>query len=600
MASRATGLGEQKTMNKHLVFDGKTAPESWPSVSLCMIVKNEAETLTDCLQSVGDFATEIIIVDTGSTDCTVEIARQFGARVEHFAWIDDFAAARNESFKYAASDWIFWMDADDRLSPDNLIRLKQALVSGQADVYACPIDSNTAQHLQARATAYHFRLFRNHVSLRFQYPLHEDMDFAAAPRPITVAYTNAVITHVGYGLGDDIFKAKTRRNLEIVKSALARHPDNIRWHYYQGVSLSILNDYNGAIKVFENILTRPRSELVALNDINLYYGHLALVYAYHRSKQPAQAEKALQKTFNRYPQRHHLAVTAAMFFLDRDDPQTALVWLEKAAALPPEAVTEPGQRWLPGTQPEYAGLTHLLLGDLASAQPAYLAMKQMTGPVVATTQQINRAKKLFKTGQYRQVIDQLLPVAAGQPEVLRIVAQAEYRQQLWHEAAIHLAQAIGLSRARPGELVTLAAAWILKTGGTTSAKNLCRLALSQNQQDAAARDFLEIIEHSSENPWLLLGNIVTSLLNGQQTAAAQAQLKRLSTLFNLPPGELLRQHGMRHIHQKEHGRAMETFALLIDMHPADAAAYKSLAVALNGLGKQAEAMAAWQAARQLE
>jgi len=587
-------------MSKQLVFDGTTEPKTWPSVSLCMIVKNEAETLADCLRSVGDLPAEIIIVDTGSTDRTVEIAREFGARVEHFDWIDDFAAARNESFNYATSDWIFWMDADDRLSPDNLIRLKQTLVSGQADVYACPIDSNTAQHLQARATAYHFRLFRNYLGLRFKYPLHEDMDFAAAIRPVTTAYTNAVITHVGYGLGDDVFKAKTKRNLQIVQKALARRPNSIRWLYYQGVSLSILHDYAGAIKAFESVLARAPAEQAELNDIHLYYGHLALVYAYHRSKQEDTAEQALHNALQRYPQRHHLAVAAGMFYLDRDDPHTALTWLEKAASLPPEPVTESGQRWLPGTQQEYTGLTRLLLGKLKSAQAEYQAMAQITGPITEISSQIRQAEKLLAAGEERQVIDQLLPVAEGHPDALRLLARAEYRQQQWHEAAIHLAQAIGSSEPRPGELITLAAAWILKTGQTNGAMNLGRLALSQNSQDQAARKLLEIIEQSSKNPWFLLGNVVTNLLNGQQVAAGQAQLKQLSVLFNLPPDELLRQHGLRQVNQKAWGRAVETFALLIDRRPTDTAAYKSLAVALHKLGNKAEAEAAWQLAQQLE
>jgi len=91
----------------HLSFADNAAPLSWPAVSLCMIVKNEEDNLADCLTSVGDFVSEIIVVDTGSTDRTVQIAQLMGARVIHFSWIDDFAAARNQSLKYAAGDWIF-------------------------------------------------------------------------------------------------------------------------------------------------------------------------------------------------------------------------------------------------------------------------------------------------------------------------------------------------------------------------------------------------------------------------------------------------------------------------------------------------------------
>lgn len=92
-----------------------------------MIVKNEEKYLDDCLKSVKGAVQQIVIIDTGSTDGTVEIAKKYKADVHHFKWIDDFSAARNESIKYASGDWILWMDADERLKPDSVSRLKKLL-----------------------------------------------------------------------------------------------------------------------------------------------------------------------------------------------------------------------------------------------------------------------------------------------------------------------------------------------------------------------------------------------------------------------------------------------------------------------------------------
>src|SRR5579872_6223363 len=86
-----------------------------PSIGACMIVKNEQENLARCLGSLRGAVDDIVVVDTGSTDRTIEIALEFGARVFHFDWIDDFAAARNESLCYATTDWVIWMDGDDEL-----------------------------------------------------------------------------------------------------------------------------------------------------------------------------------------------------------------------------------------------------------------------------------------------------------------------------------------------------------------------------------------------------------------------------------------------------------------------------------------------------
>src|SRR5436305_12332456 len=86
-----------------------------PSISACLIVRNEQDNLPRCLNSLRGVVDDLIVVDTGSTDGTVEIAEQFGARVFHFPWCDDFAAARNESLSHVESDWIMWIDADDEL-----------------------------------------------------------------------------------------------------------------------------------------------------------------------------------------------------------------------------------------------------------------------------------------------------------------------------------------------------------------------------------------------------------------------------------------------------------------------------------------------------
>ncbi|MCL6593037.1 MAG: glycosyltransferase [Alicyclobacillus sp.] len=101
-------------------------------ISLCMIVKDAADTLERCLLSVDGVADEVVVVDTGSTDDSREIARRYGARVEEFAWVDDFAAARNFAFAQATMDYVFWLDADDVVSREDrqaMLDLKRTLAA---------------------------------------------------------------------------------------------------------------------------------------------------------------------------------------------------------------------------------------------------------------------------------------------------------------------------------------------------------------------------------------------------------------------------------------------------------------------------------------
>ena len=94
-----------------------------------MIVRDEQDHLAKCLESVRELFEEIVIVDTGSADRTKEIAREFGAKVFDFVWIDDFAAARNEALSHATCDYAFWLDADDVVGPAEREKL-EALFSG--------------------------------------------------------------------------------------------------------------------------------------------------------------------------------------------------------------------------------------------------------------------------------------------------------------------------------------------------------------------------------------------------------------------------------------------------------------------------------------
>ena len=115
------------------------------SLSLCMIVKDEAKTLWRCLNSVKSFISEIIIVDTGSKDETKEIASKFNSKIYDFKWINDFSAARNFAFSKATSDYIMWLDGDDYINDDNILKIK-LLLENMDDCY----DYVSAEYILAR------------------------------------------------------------------------------------------------------------------------------------------------------------------------------------------------------------------------------------------------------------------------------------------------------------------------------------------------------------------------------------------------------------------------------------------------------------------
>ncbi|HFB52376.1 MAG TPA: glycosyltransferase, partial [Anaerolineae bacterium] len=479
-----------------LEFDGAAAPDNLPPVSLCMIVKNEEDTLADCLRSVGDFPAEIIVVDTGSTDRTVEIAESFGAKVSRFDWIDDFAAARNAAIRRATGEWVFWMDADDRISPQNLARLKQALVSGKADVYSARIVSPNAQHRQSRSVAHHLRLFRNGLGLTFIYPLHEDLNLAAASRPLTVAYTNIEIEHVGYVLGDDLFKQKTRRNLRIIRKCLAEDPHSVRWHHHLGMSLAILGEQKPAISALEFVVAQGGR---GISEVEFYYAHLWLISLYSKTHRFDAAESLLRQAMKRFSRRQHLFIAAGMFYLDRDDPENARHWLEQAQQLPAESLDVQGQTWLPGTLDDYLGQAYLLLGDVSRARAQY---RRADGVSVVkesiTPGELHKLELTLARGNVSAVVERLASRANGQPFAHNLLAQAYHRRQEWSKAVAAQARAVATGTPTADDWRRLAAALILKTGKTGSAARVLEIAARQFFGDVALTDLLTFIRQNAD------------------------------------------------------------------------------------------------------
>ena len=153
-------------------------------LSVCMIVRNESQHLPKALSSVTGIASEIVVVDTGSTDDTVSIATAMGAKVLHFEWIDDFAAARNVAIEAATQPWILSLDADQMLASDSAgvlaTALKQTVCMAQVvtiDLYGPPTinpEASTGQS-EVELAFKSLRLFRNHPQIRFSGRVHEDV-----------------------------------------------------------------------------------------------------------------------------------------------------------------------------------------------------------------------------------------------------------------------------------------------------------------------------------------------------------------------------------------------------------------------------------------
>jgi glycosyltransferase involved in cell wall biosynthesis len=198
-------------------------------VSLTMIVRDEQENIANCLGSVRGLFDEIVVVDTGSKDRTIEVARSFGARVFDFVWVDDFAAARNAALARATGDYAFWLDADDLIEPPERTRLEALLARLTrgpelgAFVVRCACDAGP-DGSGGDTVVDHIRLFPLIEGVRWSYRVHEQILPALNRAGVPNQWTDITVRHTGYA--DRALRSrKLDRDLRILNEQLAERPD---------------------------------------------------------------------------------------------------------------------------------------------------------------------------------------------------------------------------------------------------------------------------------------------------------------------------------------------------------------------------------------
>ena len=204
-----------------------------PNISACLIVKDEEQFLGQCLESLKGTVNQIVVVDTGSTDRTIEIAEEHGAEVHHFDWCDDFSAARNFALEQARGDWILSLDADEVLTSRGRKGLKHD--TQQTDFLGCRIlcinmEPSDSGGYQEMADAWHFipRLTRNAPGIHFVGTIHEQMFSSVLIRAeewgMEGGFGETEIEHYGYA--DEIKKSrnKAERNISLLEKALEENP----------------------------------------------------------------------------------------------------------------------------------------------------------------------------------------------------------------------------------------------------------------------------------------------------------------------------------------------------------------------------------------
>jgi tetratricopeptide (TPR) repeat protein len=205
-----------------------------PRIALCLIAKNEAALIGACLDSVADAVDQVIVVDTGSTDKTVEIAQKKGAEIVHFEWCDDFSAARNAALASVRADWVLVLDCDERLATGGAQAIRLATQQARAEAYVLPLldadsmDSHPDEVVSGRRALrepiWLLRLFRFSADLRWEGRVHEQPTTWLKARAGRVATVDAPIAHYGCVPDYRAERGNSDRNLKLLLAQIEADP----------------------------------------------------------------------------------------------------------------------------------------------------------------------------------------------------------------------------------------------------------------------------------------------------------------------------------------------------------------------------------------
>lgn len=260
------------------------------TVALSMIVKNESKYIRQCLESVKDIVDEIVIVDTGSTDSTKEICKQYTDKIYDFKWNDNFSDARNFALSKVSKniDWILRLDGDEEFPQQCKMQLYNTIQNNDADVYIFPITNILSLNPFKSVLSKTARLFRNVEGVKYEGIVHEEIDESVKKLGLKIANFNGHLMHYGYLKNANTLEEKFKFYETLALREIEKDPKNFKPYYTLAAHYCYLKDYNKAVECY--------SKAVALNNTSYMIWHDYAVACYFKILQDNQKQiKAIEQ-----------------------------------------------------------------------------------------------------------------------------------------------------------------------------------------------------------------------------------------------------------------------------------------------------------------
>jgi glycosyltransferase involved in cell wall biosynthesis len=308
--------------------------QSEGTLSVCMIVKNEADLLGRCLRSIQSVADQIVVVDTGSQDRTIEVAKSFSAAIVEVQWRGDFSWARNISLDHAASAWVLWLDADDVVPAQSLPLIadlkkeRPDRVLGLVVRNQRPNDTGT-EFVQAR-------MFPNRPEIRFERRVHEQMMPSALRCGLRMEKCDVVIEHHGYA-EQETLKRKARRNIDLMLEEYDQERPDPVTAVEIADSFQLIDELGEAEKWYRTVLAVPN--VATASPAIASQAHTGLGNLYNRQERFDPAIGHLKEAVALTPWRTDAFYAMAVAFDCAGKPESAVECLRRIREIKPD----PGQ-----------------------------------------------------------------------------------------------------------------------------------------------------------------------------------------------------------------------------------------------------------------
>jgi len=446
-----------------------------------MIVKDEEHCIADAIRSVAPIADQIVVVDTGSSDGTVTLARSLGAEVHGREWEDDFSAARNESLRRCLSDWVFVLDADEIIAQEDLDRFRALTETKEEVAYRfvsrnygfnsdlvgwtpCGPQEPYARGCPGWHPSIKTRLFRRHPQIRFEGRIHELVMKSLDKLGVARVLCDIPIHHYGRAQSPEQLRLKQTYYLELARKKIAENPTDAKSHFELANQLHELGEYEAAAESYMKALEiQPDSALVLAN----------LGSIYHKLGDFLSAKEAYERALTLEPDRADTIRNLGATMASMGEYEPAIAHIKKAAELQPDLFDI--DRAL-GTVLEATGRT-------AEALTTYRRAIETSGPAPALLESFTRlALQLGQVETAETVLRELIESYPDDAALVNSLGEIMYHDGRTEEACELFRRATQLDE-------NLATAW----------NNLGVLDVSMNRLEDAVRCFKKCLANEPHN-----------------------------------------------------------------------------------------------------